>query len=57
MGEMSEMGARDEKTRVMTFLQGFGATSIHMQPITDRSGRGNDKLRILFEIEEKAQAV
>lgn len=54
---MSEMGARDEKTRVMTFLQGFGATSIHMQPITDRSGRGNDKLRILFEIEEKAQAV
>ena len=40
----------------MTFLQSFGATQVHTQPITDRSGRGNNKLRILFEISEKAQA-
>jgi len=27
-----------------------------MQPISDRSGRGNDKLRVLFEIQDKTQA-
>lgn len=37
-------------------MQGFGAEGVDMQPIFDRSGRGNDKLRVLFEIQEKAQA-
>ena len=41
---------------MMEFLQGFGAEGVDMQPIIDRSGRGNDKLRVLFEIVEKDQA-
>ena len=41
---------------MMEFLQTFNAEGIDMAPIFDRSGRGNDKLRVLFEIPEKDQA-
>ena len=40
----------------MEFLQSFAGERIDMQPIFDRSGRGNDKLRILFEINDKERA-
>ena len=43
----------------MDFLSSFEAENIDMTPIPDRKGMGMDKLRILFEInnKEKAEAV
>ena len=41
---------------MMDFLQTFDAERVDMQPIIDRSGRGNDKLRVLFEINDKQKA-
>lgn len=42
--------------KMMEFLQTFNAERIDTQPIFDRSGKGNDKLRVLFEIPDKDQA-
>ena len=41
---------------VQQFLQTFGAESVNTQPIFDRTGKGNDKLRVHFEIQEQGQA-
>ena len=43
----------------MDFLSSFGAERIDMRPITDSSGRGKNKIRVMFEIneQEKAQAL
>ena len=40
----------------MDFLQSFEGNDINIQPIIDRTGRGNDKLRVLFEINDKDRA-
>ena len=41
---------------MMEFLQAFEAEAIDTQPIYDRYGSGNDKLRVLFEISDKEKA-
>ena len=50
------MDQREEKTKMMDFLSNFNAESIDTQPIYDRMERGNDKLRVLFEIQNKENA-
>ena len=42
--------------KMMDFLSNFNAESIDTQPIYDRMERGNDKLRVLFEIQNKENA-
>ena len=54
--ERPPIDQREEKTKMMDFLQTFDAERVDMQPIIDRSGRGNDKLRVLFEINDKQKA-
>ena len=55
-GEQPYADHRETKTKIMNFLASFAAENIDSKPITDRSGRGNDKLRILFEINDKDRA-
>jgi hypothetical protein len=54
--EPRQLDQREEKTKVMDFLQSFEGINIDIKPIIDRTGRGNDKLRVLFEINDKDRA-
>ena len=55
-GEPPVVDHREVKTKIMNFLQSFAAENIDSKPILDRTGRGNDKLRVLFEINDKDRA-
>ena len=50
------INSRDTTLNVQQFLQSFGADNVNTQPIYDRSGKGNDKLRVHFEIQDQANA-
>ena len=40
----------------MEFLSSFGAERIDIAQITDHTGQGKDKMRILFEIQDQERA-
>ena len=50
------MDTPEAREKMVSFLNGFQAEKIDMRAITDRSGRDNHKLRVLFEISDRAHA-
>ncbi len=58
MGELraGTLESREVHTNMLEFLDSFMAKNVDMKPIYDRSGKGQDKLRVLFHLEDKEKA-
>ena len=57
MGEdQGAINSRDTTLNMQQFLQTFGGEKVNTHPIFDRSGKGNDKLRVHFEINDQESA-
>ena len=59
MGELrpGTLESREIHTNMHDFLNSFHAKNVDMKPIYDRSGKGQDKLRVLFHLEDKEKAI
>ncbi len=54
--DVNELDTPFARGKMTEFLDGFGAEKIDMRAITDRSGRDNHKLRVMFEINDRDHA-
>ena len=56
-GSEGTIEPREQRTKMMQFLDTFGAVDVDMKPIPDRKGnKEHEKLRVLFAINDQGQA-